>query len=43
MGHHEHTGEIEPSNSLHLVVATLAAVALPLLPAVLAWFLIFSQ
>ena len=43
MGHHDHTGEVETSNVVHLLIATLAAVALPLLPAVLGWFVIFSR
>ncbi|WAJ71057.1 hypothetical protein [Catenovulum adriaticum] len=42
MGHHE-SGEIDTSSVKHLHIATIAAIALPLLPAVLAWILIFSD
>ncbi|MCU4674981.1 hypothetical protein N7931_04975 [Catenovulum sp. 2E275] len=43
MGHHDTSGEMDTSNALHLHIATIAAIALPLLPAVLAWILILSK
>mgnify|MGYP000053022543 CR=1 FL=1 len=41
MGHHNEQGET--ANVGHLLVAVAVTVALPLLPAILGWYVIFAK
>ncbi|WP_017444673.1 hypothetical protein [Gayadomonas joobiniege] len=41
MAHHNE--QAETSNVLHLLAAVAVTIALPLLPAVLGWYVVFSR